>query len=67
MRNWLRKKIKSKLKDYKVELNTIDETLPFKITEQKKVAIIGAGIAGLSAAANLAERGFQVTLFEKNN
>ncbi len=67
MRNWLRKKIKSKLKDYKVDLNTIDESLPFKISEQKKVAIIGAGIAGLSAAANLAERGFDVTLFEKNN
>lgn len=67
MRNWLRKKIKSKLKNYKVELNTVDESLPYKISSQKKVAIIGGGIAGLSAAANLAERGFEVTLFEKNN
>jgi len=67
MRNWLRKKIKAKLKNYKVDINTIDESLPFKISSTKKVAIIGAGIAGLSAAANLAERGFEVTLFEKNN
>lgn len=66
MRNWLRKKLKSKLKDYKVAINTVDATLPKHITTQKKVAIVGGGIAGLSAAANLAERGFDVTLFEKN-
>lgn len=66
MKNWLRKKIKSKLKDYKVAINTIDATLPKQITTQKKVAVIGGGIAGLSAAANLSERGFEVTLFEKN-
>ncbi len=33
----------------------------------KKIAIIGAGIAGLSAAASLAHRGFAVTVFEKNS
>jgi len=30
----------------------------------KKVAVVGAGPAGLSAAAQLAKRGYQVTLFE---
>ena len=32
----------------------------------KKVVVIGAGFAGLSAAANLAADGFDVTLLEKN-
>src|SRR6266849_565337 len=29
-----------------------------------RVAIVGAGLAGLAAAASLAERGFEVTIFE---
>ena len=33
----------------------------------KKTAIIGSGFAGLSAAACLAQAGFDVTLFEKNS
>ena len=32
----------------------------------KKVIVIGAGFAGLSAAASLAKNGFDVTLLEKN-
>ncbi len=33
----------------------------------KKTAVIGSGFAGLSAAACLAQEGFDVTLFEKNS
>ncbi|MDZ7766223.1 MAG: NAD(P)-binding protein [Melioribacteraceae bacterium] len=33
---------------------------------QKKVAVIGGGLGGLSAAARLAVMGFEVDLFEKN-
>ncbi|MFM7586542.1 MAG: phytoene desaturase family protein, partial [Bacteroidota bacterium] len=33
---------------------------------KKKVVVIGSGFAGLSAATNLAHKGYQVTLLEKN-
>lgn len=65
MRNQLKKKIKKKLKHYKVALNTPNNDLPEKLSGKKKVAVVGGGIAGISAASNLAERGFAVTLFEK--
>lgn len=67
MRNWLRKKIKARLGDYKVSMNEVHADLPLRTSKAKKVVVIGAGIAGLSAAANLAERGFAVTLLEKND
>jgi phytoene desaturase len=34
---------------------------------KKKVAVLGAGFAGLSAATCLAREGYEVTLFEKND
>ncbi|RLD42468.1 MAG: oxidoreductase [Bacteroidetes bacterium] len=37
-----------------------------KILERKRVAIIGAGLAGLEAAVELKKRGYLITLFEKN-
>jgi len=33
----------------------------------KKINIIGSGIAGLAAAIRLSKKGYQVTIFEKNN
>ncbi|MBS3802487.1 MAG: FAD-dependent oxidoreductase [Candidatus Thermoplasmatota archaeon] len=43
-----------------------DEKNKLADSEQKTVLIIGAGLAGLSAALELAERGFAVTIYEKN-
>jgi phytoene desaturase len=34
---------------------------------KKSVAVIGAGFAGISAATSLAQKGYDVTLFEKNS
>ncbi len=36
-------------------------------TQQKKAIVIGAGIAGMSAASYLAKGGFKVTVLEKNS
>ena len=43
----------------------IPETLP-KDGNGRKIAVIGAGVAGLTAARVLAERGFAVTVLEKD-
>ncbi len=42
-----------------------NETKNNSVTK-KKVIVIGAGFAGLSAATSLAQKGFDVTIFEKN-
>lgn len=34
--------------------------------KQKSILIIGAGLAGIAAAAHLARRGLHVTVLEKN-
>ena len=35
--------------------------------KNKKVAVIGAGLGGISAAISLAQKGYSVSLYEKNN
>ncbi len=59
--------VEKKLGDYKQQINLIDSALPFVLTKTKKVAIIGGGLAGVSAAVYLAERNFDVTIFERDS
>lgn len=48
--------------DYQMEKGIPDPEQPIKI--DKKVAVIGSGPAGLTAAADLAKLGYDVTVFE---
>lgn len=67
MRKFLQQKIKHRLRNYKFAVNTVDESLPERSAQTKRVSVVGGGIAGISAASNLAERGFAVTLYESND
>lgn len=51
---------------YRHRFNTVDETKPVALAAPRRVAVVGAGLAGLAAAAKLAARGFVVVLFERN-
>lgn len=44
--------------------NQADQGTTTRINKKEKIAVVGAGPAGLTAAADLAKEGFQVTLFE---
>lgn len=59
--------IEKRLGGYKQIINRVDESKPNQLDKNVKVAVIGGGIAGLVSSAYLAERGFEVNLFEKEN
>lgn len=40
---------------------------PFKITQKQRVAVIGAGVAGISCAWQLAKKGYPTEIFEQDN
>ncbi len=67
LQDYIKSRIKKKLNNYSVALNNPDTSLPLELNRTKRVTVVGGGIAGISAAANLSERGFQVDLYEKSN
>ena len=48
-------------------LLAIDRSLPFTTTDPIRTVVVGGGIAGVSAAVLLAERGIAVTLLERGD
>jgi len=66
LKSFLQSRIKNKLRGYSVTINEVDTSKPSKLESASKVAVVGAGLAGIGAASALAERGFHVTLFERN-
>jgi carotenoid phi-ring synthase / carotenoid chi-ring synthase len=65
IKSFIAKRIEKRLGGYKIQLNKVDSSLPEKLAQEKSVGIIGGGLAGVSAAIFLAERGFRVKIFEK--
>ena len=65
--SFLESQIKKRLGGYKHLYNQVDESKPSELKESKSAAIIGGGIAGLTSAIYLANRGFTVYVFEKND
>ena len=59
--------IKSRLGGYRQQLNRINTNLATTISEPKKVAVVGGGLAGISAAVYLAPRGFEIDVYEKES
>jgi len=59
--------IEKKLGGYEQVYNQADTRLPRQHEAGKKVAIVGSGLAGISAALYLAERGFQVDIYERDS
>lgn len=65
----LRNAIMSRIAGGRVTTNQVDPALPLRPPASRdplRVAIVGGGLAGLSAALVLGERGQRVTLFERN-
>jgi isorenieratene synthase len=61
----LRALVRRRLGGYRQELVRPDPRAPLTGGTPRSVLVIGGGLAGIAAAANLAERGFHVTLMEE--
>jgi isorenieratene synthase len=62
-----RRLIRERLGGYRRQVNVVREDAAPRLERGRRVAVVGAGLAGLRAATLLADRGFAVSLFEKTD
>jgi isorenieratene synthase len=66
--SWTARGIRRVFGGYRHVVVEVDERLPLRAPgTPRRVAVIGAGLAGMGAAARLGQRGLAVTLFERND
>ncbi|MBM4359961.1 MAG: FAD-dependent oxidoreductase [Deltaproteobacteria bacterium] len=58
--------IERRLGGYRQRIDDADDTRPAELATPRTALVVGGGIAGMTAATTLAERGFRVTLRDKN-
>ncbi|MBL8952898.1 MAG: FAD-dependent oxidoreductase [Myxococcaceae bacterium] len=58
--------VRLRLGRYRFAVSHVDPGKPLRLPAPKRVAVAGAGLAGLTSAITLAERGYDVTLYEAN-
>ena len=59
--------IRARLGGFRRTVVSPEPGLPPRLGEEVRVAVIGGGLAGLTAAATLADKGAKVTLIERND
>jgi carotenoid phi-ring synthase / carotenoid chi-ring synthase len=64
--SWAARLVRRKFGGYRHALVSIDFARPRRLARPRRVVVVGGGLAGLGAAHELADRGFAVTLFERN-
>src|SRR5581483_7658357 len=63
-RHAVRALVRLRLGPYRVAVNRPDGAKPLTLTDPRRVAVIGGGLAGIAAASVLGARRYAVTLFE---
>lgn len=67
VQRWFARGLEMLFGGYRRQVNVVDMRKPTRPERPTRVAIVGSGLAGLSAAIELADRGYDVHVFEKND
>jgi isorenieratene synthase len=66
LRGLARRAVRAAMGGYRVDVVRADPSRPARLDQPRRVAVVGGGIAGMTAAEVLARRGFTVVLLERN-
>ena len=67
MENIAKKIIVNRIGPFEQLVNSLDHSVAMNLKSARKVVVIGAGVAGMSATIVLAERGFEIDVYERDH